>query len=646
MWGLGHFASLFKTIASGMGSSIPKQAIETLSAPTVLGLPFKKAVVRHVVCGKEAHACLTEEGHLLTWGSGSFGQLGHGGTNNQSTPKRVDALSKETIKHISFGSHHAAAITLTGEVYMWGKNTMQQLGLGESKKDRHYSRPQLLPYFREMDMSIIQVSCGGNHSAAIYDYWSDTLLKAGQGRLGADEVRRLQKYLVSQPWVSVQPLFDSLESTTSIQAMMLDEEGKASLWDRFWSSGAPNRVTDRVLIKLSTHLLTFEKARQRVMNVPLYDEFTIKNVGKIPADWSVIATQNPTYDLDFEPATGTIDRDQEVTVKVRLVFKLHTSIDVVVTVNVTGGQRHFLLLKAVGEAPGGEAWNVDFENVQILERIGRGISATIYKVLYKGKVAALKRWEMDPDMLLSCDLNDFIKEVSLVSALPEHKNLVRFIGACAKPASLCMVMELMERGSLFDLLKDPSNMFSLDRIFSMAIDAATGMAFLHAHDVIHRDMKSLNLLVNSEWTVKVADFGLSRVEAPEMTGGMGTTRWMSPEILNRCRYTKSSDVFSFGLTLNEMMTRKIPFHDLPNLEVSTVIVAGMRPEIPEYTPPDFADLIRKCWAQEPDKRPSFVQIVEELKMMQTKLRNKILTLGPGSSAHFIDEDETPRETEK
>jgi len=165
--------------------------------------------------------------------------------------------------------------------------------------------------------------------------------------------------------------------------------------------------------------------------------------------------------------------------------------------------------------------------------------------------------------------------------------------------------------------------------------------FLHSHNILHRDLKSLNLLVGQDWVVKISDFGLSRIQATEMTGHRGTVPWMAPEVLGtssseKTTYTERSDVYSFGLTLNEMMTRNYPFHYLDGeAAVKAAILAGRRPYIPDHTPPAFAKLITDCWNHHPDERPSFVVIVNTLEHMLAKHRTKKLALGKDSSLYFV-----------
>jgi len=151
----------------------------------------------------------------------------------------------------------------------------------------------------------------------------------------------------------------------------------------------------------------------------------------------------------------------------------------------------------------------------------------------------------------------------------------------------------------------------------MAIHCCKGMAYLHNNNIIHRDLKTHNLLVDQEWKVKVSDFGLSRVIDDTYTAqtltACGTPSWAAPEVLKDQRYSAKADVYSFGMCLWEMCTREDPYMDLTAPQVVIfVAVKGKRPDIPVDMQPEFAVLIRDSWQENPEARPEFSTIIDTL----------------------------------
>ena len=174
------------------------------------------------------------------------------------------------------------------------------------------------------------------------------------------------------------------------------------------------------------------------------------------------------------------------------------------------------------------------------------------------------------------------------------------------------------------------------RRLAMVADAAAGMLHLHTRTppILHRDLKSPNLLVAGDWTVKVADMGLSKLMDEATRGSSGTTggasnpRWLAPEVLSGESPTAASDVFSFGVVLWELLTWKLPWFDTPTVwNIVGKVQNGGRPalpplsELPGLKPSDSLDayiaLMERCWAQDPATRPDFKTIAAELRTLQS-----------------------------
>ncbi|MBA0775382.1 hypothetical protein Gotri_010534, partial [Gossypium trilobum] len=202
-----------------------------------------------------------------------------------------------------------------------------------------------------------------------------------------------------------------------------------------------------------------------------------------------------------------------------------------------------------------------------------------------------------------------------------HPNVVLFMGAVTKRPHLSIVTEYLPRGSLYRLIHRPTAGETLDqrRRLRMALDVAKGINYLHClrPPIVHWDLKSPNLLVDKNWTVKVCDFGLSRFKAGTFISSKsvaGTPEWMAPEFLRGEPSNEKSDVYSFGVILWELVTMQQPWSGLsPAQVVGAVAFQNRRLAVPPNTSPKLASLMESCWADDPAERPSFANIVEALK---------------------------------
>ena len=152
---------------------------------------------------------------------------------------------------------------------------------------------------------------------------------------------------------------------------------------------------------------------------------------------------------------------------------------------------------------------------------------------------------------------------------------------------------------------------------SFARDTALGMNYLHSFQppILHRDLKSPNLLIDSAYGLKISDFGLARVRAhfQTMTGNCGTTQWMASEVLAAEKYTEKADVFSYGVVVWETVTRQCPYEGLTQIQAALgVLNNNLRPTVPENCPSLFKTLMTLCWISSPEQRPSFEDVLEIL----------------------------------
>ncbi|CAM8887513.1 unnamed protein product [Rhodiola kirilowii] len=264
-------------------------------------------------------------------------------------------------------------------------------------------------------------------------------------------------------------------------------------------------------------------------------------------------------------------------------------------------------------------YEILWEDLTIGEHIGQGSCGSVYHAQWYGSDVAVKvfsRQEYTDDTIFS-----FRQEVSLMKRL-RHPNVLLFMGAVTSPQHLAIVTEFLPRGSLFRLLQRNTSKLDWRRRIHMALDIARGMNYLHHCNppIIHRDLKSSNLLVDRNWTVKVGDFGLSRLKHETYLStntGKGTPQWMAPEVLRNEPSNEKSDVYSFGVVLWELATEKIPWENLNSMQViGAVGFMNQRLEIPKDVDPQWGSLIESCCHSDQNYRPSFQELLEKLKDMQ------------------------------
>jgi serine/threonine protein kinase len=204
----------------------------------------------------------------------------------------------------------------------------------------------------------------------------------------------------------------------------------------------------------------------------------------------------------------------------------------------------------------------------------------------------------------------FRREIFTLTTL-NHPSILKLLGYTNQPP-FCLVTEFMSNGSLFDVLKSKQGGLTPTDRTVIALDIARGMEYMHERNMIHRDLKSLNILLDDNRRARICDFGLVRLKSlAPLTGLIGTPQWMAPEIL-MCStyYDVKVDVFSFGIVLWELLTGEIPYRDIPVEKLGYLVVQEeLRPEIPKVTPPSLAHLIDACWSPDPKQRPTFTMII-------------------------------------
>ena len=275
-------------------------------------------------------------------------------------------------------------------------------------------------------------------------------------------------------------------------------------------------------------------------------------------------------------------------------------------------------------------YNLEYNYVllEVVDRLGEGYFGIVYKSTAPGlssgfvAVKTLKYQELDM-------LGKFAKE-AWICAQFDHENVIKLLGICTNGAQKCMIFEYMELGGLDGLLRKSSpsspdynsqdtHLLTPYQFLNVSIQLARGLVYLSSLNFVHRDIASRNCLVDSSYTAKIADFGLSRNIGGQNYYRVGSgknllpIRWMPPEAIFFSTFTLKSDIWSFGVLLWEIYTYgRLPYGGLTNHEVIDSIRGARVLDKPDLCPLGVYDIMRTCWNQVPAKRVSMTTILERL----------------------------------
>ena len=633
--------------------------------PELLKFEEKITIIK-ISLGGEHTLLLSEQKNLYSFGLNIFGQLGLGDNINRILPTNVDLTLNygEEIKNISAGAQHSLILTSNNRIFSCGFGKNGSTGFGICDDINIFTQIN----FDNLDVfnNISKISSGVFHSGFIFDnntkicIWGigDVLkynelnvlnfenieeeikikdIKIGddffiiltengniytsgsnsKGQLGIgnyDSNTKLNKVPISENIDNINVGYEHIIAITKNKKIFgwgSNEYGQLSQ-NEYSTYNTPT------YLKNITNLISINISSGGYHNIGIFHSKLTSsnknNIIKISSSLEnniqeIIESTNQTKEIKDKISSLTTTNNM-LDKKLKILFQKQKELGVVPLNDLSSYSRNF-----------NNNFEITLSELDIDENseIGKGTFGEVRKGIWRGEEVAIKF--LKSSMLSSQEsIKSFIDECNIMKNL-HHPNILLFMGACTTGPEFFVVTEYCENGNLFELLHiNQSQKLTYEDVRRIALEIAYGVNYLHSFKppILHRDLKSMNVLLDRNLQVKLADFGNTKYLDIQMTKQKGTFQWMAPEVIRGNVYSEKSDVFSFGIIMNELVMRIPPYQGKDKKEVARKVVRNpeYRPIIGKKVPKDWIDLMVKCYAHEEKKRPGFNEIIDCLKKMK------------------------------
>ena len=648
-WGLNIFGQL------GLGDYLNKKAPCKVELHTAsMGNLAKNEVVIDIAAGAQHSMILTSKNKIYTCGYAANSSLGYETTDDINIFRQVELVAvKSQINKIACGVYHSACIADNEVLWVWGKgNTLvfenpTQLSLNESSQFAEITSPRikktnLLPLkdVKIGEDTVYIVTKGDD----LYGMGSNNCGQLGNNKQTARKILekidtpKVKQLEVGYAYVMI------ITYDNKIYGWGNNEYGQLTITNTtsVFSPTFLEELSDMNVFKLSCggyHVLgIFDKDLETADTLnedggdPLCNKIN-KDISSIKNSYKRLAL-NSNIKRDF---TNLLDKLNivEMTKKKlmnleNILFNKENQVKDLKTVeeelkrkiesNDNKESKNKLTTKYLKLNRGFDNnFEIPEEEISYGERVGVGTFGEVKKANWRKQTVAVKH--LKADMLTSEDsISCFIDECNILKNL-RHPNILLFMGACTNPPNFFVVTEFCDNGNLFELLHSNKQInLNWDDKRRIAVEVSQGMNYLHSFEppILHRDLKSMNILLDKNYQIKIADFGSTKFLDVHMTKQKGTFQWMAPEVIKGNSYSEKADVFSFGIILHELASRQPPYYGIDRKEVAKNVSnkPDYRPQISKSYPKEWVDLMVKCWDHNPTKRPSYSEIIDILGKMK------------------------------
>jgi serine/threonine protein kinase len=651
---------------------------DIVTIPTMLKLNSK---IIKVSCGGEHTLALNSEGCLFSWGFNIFGQLGLNDRAHRDTPCKVElirtfvynknniieresikSLKDERIVEIAAGAQHSM-ILFDNQVYSCGFTKNNSLGYYTSEYDPTesmiFTKIGDIPSTKKLS----KIACGVCHSGVILNNTDILLWGVGDSSSMPYETPTLiqipnkHKLGIIKEFHIGDNFYIVLNEVGELYSAGVNDFGQLGIGSQI-SKKQIERVIIPDKIKTVRAGYTFVYAITNSNKVYAWGNNKHGQLLELSTNERIITPKeilllSELTDLKISCGgyhvsictSGDIVRNTDENKLVRLnkqfdpIFlqKQNKYIDAVVKKqrevenDLIGKEKIIKELKKSKQKAIDPKSNFD-EEIKFEElvfnsnsEIGSGTFGEVKKAYWRKTLVAvkfLKSSEQDDE-----NIKLFVEELNLLKKL-RHPNILLYLSACTTGPHYFLVTEYCECGNLFDYLhSNPKTILHTRERIRIAIEIAKGVNYLHSFNppILHRDLKSLNILLDKNLQVKIADFGWARLRDNYMTKQRGTFQWMAPEVIKKHNYTEKADIYSFGIILWELWVQEPPYKNIERVQVAKKVATDktFRPKISDdlQIPEEILALIVSCWDYDPDKRPGFTEIITYL---EGELQNYVI----------------------